>query len=72
MEHTAMTYRLSEGDKGIVYNIRFKHKDAVAQYSDELIAYTWREFSSSEEYPDEDKFLEWLQIEQEIAANEGK
>ena len=51
---------LSQGDKNVVDNIRFKHGEAVADYPDAYIASTWRMFSQSEDYPNDDKFLEWL------------
>lgn len=51
---------LTQGDKNVVSNVRHKHGDKVAQYSDEHIAKTWRMFSGSEDCPSEDKFLEWL------------
>lgn len=52
--------KLTSGDVNVVSNVRFKHKTQVASYSDEHIAKTWRDFSQSEDYPDEEKFLEWL------------
>lgn len=55
-----MAYTMTAGDRNVVNNIRYKHGDAVKTYPDEHIAKTWREFSGSDEYPDEDKFLEWL------------
>lgn len=56
-----MAYKMTEGDKNVVYNIRYKYGDKVKAYPDEHIAETWRHFSQSEDYPDdEDKFLEWL------------
>lgn len=54
---------LNSGDKNIVANIRFDYKDMVKDFSDEHIAETWRHFSQSEDYPDKDKFLEWLKSE---------
>lgn len=54
---------LSTRDKSVVYNIRHKHGKTVEAYTDEHIAKTWREFSQSDEYPDEDKFLEWLSVD---------
>lgn len=53
-------YKLTAGDKNVVSNVRYKHSDKVKNYSDEHIAETWRHFSQSDEYPNEDKFLEWL------------
>lgn len=54
---------LSTGDQNIVSNIRLRHKERVTQYSDEHIARVWRDFSLSDEYPDDEAFLEWLAME---------
>lgn len=54
---------LSQGDKNVVYNIRYKHGEKVRQYSDEHIAKVWRLFSGSEDYPNEEAFLEWLTMD---------
>jgi len=59
-----MTYRLTEGDKNVVSNIRQDLKDKVTKFKDEEIAETWRHFSNSEDYLSEnrnEKFLEWLE-----------
>jgi hypothetical protein len=61
-----MTYKLTEGDKSVVYNLRCKFKENVNHFSDEHLAETWREFSQSEDYNSEQqdvKFIEWLNYE---------
>lgn len=63
MQKAGMVIMLNSGDKNIVANIRFDYKDMVKDFSDEHIAETWRHFSQSEDYPDKDKFLEWLKSE---------
>lgn len=55
-----MSYKLTDGDKNIVANVRFDYKDMVKDFTDEHIAQTWLYFSQSADYPDKDKFLEWL------------
>ena len=56
-----MAYKMTVGDENVVKNLRFKHGDKVAQYSDIVLAVAWREFSGSDDYPDEEKFLKnWL------------
>lgn len=52
---------LTSGDKQVVYNLRQQLGDELAKYSDEAIAEAWRNFSMSEDYPDIDKFLLWLE-----------
>lgn len=54
---------LSSGDKNVVSNIRNGYKEKVELYSDELIAKCWRKFSQLDEYPDKEKFLDWLSVE---------
>lgn len=51
--------KMTEGDKSVVYNIRYKYKDKVNKYSDEWIAKSWKHFSQSEDYPDEEKFIKY-------------
>jgi hypothetical protein len=52
---------LSTGDQQIVSNIRHKFGARVARYSDYHIATTFNAFSGSEDYNDEEKFVEdWL------------
>lgn len=58
-----MRYKLTEGDKSVVSNIRYSMKDLVKDFSDKDIAETWRHFSLSEDYHSEnrnEKFIEWL------------
>lgn len=51
---------MTRGDQNVVFNIRFQYGEKVIRYTDEHIAKVWRVFSQSEDYPNEDKFLEWL------------
>lgn len=53
---------LTQGDKNVVYNLRNdpKVKDRLAKHSDEAIAEAWQDFSLSDEYPDMDKFPDWI------------
>lgn len=56
-----MAYQMSGGDSNVVQNIRLKYKDRVAQYTDEEIAKTWREFSQSTDYEeDQERILDYL------------
>lgn len=54
-----MTDTLTSGDKQVVANLRFKHGQKVAHVTDAKLAYNWRMFSSSDDFPDEDKFVEF-------------
>lgn len=51
---------LTQGDLNVVSNIRGELGEKVMQYSDEHIAKTWIEFSLSNDYPDMEKFIDWL------------
>lgn len=51
---------MKDSDKNVVKNIRYDHGKIVEQYTDDHIAETWRHFSQNEDYPDKEKFLEWL------------
>lgn len=58
-------YNMTEGDKNVVRNLRFKHGEAIAQYPDEMVALAYRHFSSSEDYPNEELFVQhWLPYEE--------
>jgi len=57
-----MAYTWQSSDANVVSNIRFKYKDRVKDYTDICIAEAWQVFSQSEDYGDDDKFLEWLDI----------
>lgn len=65
-----MAYTLKHGDQNVIDNIRFKFKDQVTKYSDLLIAEVWRDFSLSEDYPDDDKYLSWLADYAEAQEND--
>lgn len=53
---------MTQGDKNVVYNLRNdpKVKDRLAKHTDEAIAKAWRDFSLSDEYPDMEKFPDWI------------
>lgn len=55
-----MAYTWQSSDRNVVDNIRFKYKDRVKDFSDVVIAEAWQVFSLSEDYGDDDKYLEWL------------
>jgi hypothetical protein len=55
-----MAYEMTHSDAQVVYNLRHKFKDRIKTHSDSDIAESWREFSGSEDYPDEEKYLDWL------------
>lgn len=56
-----MTYVMRFGDDNIVRNIRFKYGDRVKDFSDVCIVEAWHVFSQSEDYGNDDKYLEWLE-----------
>lgn len=52
---------LTRGDEQVVFNIRHQYGERVQEYSDEQIALAWRNFSLSDEYPDDgENFLSFL------------
>jgi hypothetical protein len=55
-----MSEYLNEGDRNIVSNLRHKYGDRLTDYSDERIAHVYREWQQSEDYPDEEKLLDWM------------
>lgn len=46
---------MTPGDRNVVDNLRREYGQKIEQWSDEIIAKTWREFSQSDEYPDKDQ-----------------
>ena len=53
--------KLTSGDKQVVQNLRFKFKERAEQYSDEQLAQAWRNFSISEDFPDEERVFDWIE-----------
>lgn len=54
---------LSNGDKIIVGNLRFRWKDKLAHLSDEKLSEEYRDFGQSDMFGNNDeRFLEWLDI----------
>lgn len=52
---------ISRADQSIVANLRREYGDKIKDYSDELIAEAWKQFSQSNEYPDtnQERFPDW-------------
>lgn len=58
-----MNYKLTDGDKNVVANIRYTLKEKVDKFTNEQIAEQWKQFSQSEEYyaaNKDNEFLKWL------------
>lgn len=55
-----LSYAMNHGDKVIVDNLRRSRGDELQPYSDEQVAKAYREFSLSEDYPDESKLINWI------------
>lgn len=57
---------MTDGDKNVVYNLRYQYGDALTIYADETIAKAWWDFSLSDEYDrrndEPNLFLEWVEI----------
>lgn len=52
---------LSVGDANCVSNLRYQLKEKLEPFSDEQIAKAWRNFSQSDEYPNLETFVEWIE-----------
>ncbi len=68
-EHEATKYgfkleesKLSEGDKNVVRNLRFRWREQLAGYTDEMLADEYANFACSDLHGNNDEnFLIWLQ-----------
>lgn len=52
---------MTPGDVNVVSNLRYQLKEAVAIYTDKQLADAWRNFSQSEDYPEMEKFIDWIE-----------
>lgn len=53
--------KMKPGDQNVVDNLHQRYGDKLKPYSDAHILARWWEFSSSDDFGNEDKFLEWLE-----------
>lgn len=67
--------KMTTGDQQVVSNMRGAHKEAIAGFSDEVVAHAWRIFSQSNEYtgnPETNVFVEWCDMAKIDMEDHGK